>query len=282
MAIPLLSIVIPVFNSESKLERLILRIHNLCIEEKFTYEIIAINDFSSDNSWETLVSLTKVYDNLKLVNFEKKCGEQSATLCGILNSSGEYIVTIADNMKFLPEDIQILVFAIRRTNVKLIYGYNELIDKNKLVNAFANWIKKAVCGLSGISIFHSTFRIIMRESILHLSSNTPNYFFIDGLIKKEIRPHSYVNVNKPELGVKTRKHSSGQYMLIWIRHLVTSSNYGEYLTALLLLANILIVVYANILLAPMLIILAIIILFFTLKIKWIEKPAFVVKEKVNL
>ncbi len=71
-------------------------------------------------------------------------------------------------------------------------------------------------------------------------------------------------------------------MLIWIRHLVTSSNYGEYLTALLLLANILIVVYANILLAPMLIILAIIILFFTLKIKWIEKPAFVVKEKVNL
>ena len=86
------SIVIPVFNSEQSLDELITRIHDV-MQAHFTFEVICVNDYSSDGSWSKLTELKKRFnDTLKIISLSRNFGQHSAIFCGFTYAQGDFIL----------------------------------------------------------------------------------------------------------------------------------------------------------------------------------------------
>ena len=77
------SVVIPVYNSEKTLVELIDRLTAMFIKISTEYEIILIDDCSSDNSWQVLLNIFQKNSNIKIIRLQKNFGQHNAVLCGL-------------------------------------------------------------------------------------------------------------------------------------------------------------------------------------------------------
>ncbi len=105
------SVVIPTYNSTGHLIKLLQRINQVFLEViKESYEIIFIDDGSENpETWETLKKLQRGQANLTIIQLSKNFGQHAATLCGIKEAKGRYIVTMDDDLQHYPEDIPLLL-----------------------------------------------------------------------------------------------------------------------------------------------------------------------------
>ena len=138
------SVIIPVYNSEQTLEELFGKIKITFEELGKSYEIIAIEDGSSDNSWEVLESLKKEYPSLlTIIRLTKNYGQHNATLCGFEYSSGELLITIDDDMQICPSEIKKLYSQYREAEADLIYGFYKKKRHSLLRNLGSKFLKKS-------------------------------------------------------------------------------------------------------------------------------------------
>ncbi len=104
------SIVIPVYNSEKSLEELSKRLNYVfeaIIHED--YELILVDDFSKDSSFEVITRLMENDSRITGVQLAKNCGQHSALLCGFSIAQGDFIVTMDDDLQHPPEEIPKLI-----------------------------------------------------------------------------------------------------------------------------------------------------------------------------
>ena len=87
-----LSIIIPVYNSSKILNTLVENIYSNLYKKFEFIELILINDFSADNSWEIIKKLKKKYNFIKGINLKENYGQHSAIFCGLKYFKGENIV----------------------------------------------------------------------------------------------------------------------------------------------------------------------------------------------
>jgi glycosyltransferase involved in cell wall biosynthesis len=109
----MISVVIPVFNSEETLPLLVERLFK--VEKTFgrPFEIVLVDDCSTDRSWQVLRSLRESYpDKLKLARLVRNQGQHNAILCGFSMVTGETVVTMDDDLQNPPEELPKLVQAI--------------------------------------------------------------------------------------------------------------------------------------------------------------------------
>lgn len=101
-----ISVVIPVYNSEKILKKLVFKIRKSI--KKFTqnYEIILINDFSKDSSWNEILKIVKKYNNIKGINLDDNYGQHNAIMAGLKYTKGEYIVLMDDDLQHDPKYIE--------------------------------------------------------------------------------------------------------------------------------------------------------------------------------
>ena len=97
-----LSIVIPVYNSELILPSLVKEIENSLKNKKLNKEIIFINDFSKDNSWEIIKDLSNSSDFVKGINLKNNYGQHNAIAAGLNFAVGDYIILMDDDLQHDP------------------------------------------------------------------------------------------------------------------------------------------------------------------------------------
>ena len=171
------SIVVPVFNSEKTIEELCERIDSILPSFGGGYEIILVDDGSSDNSWFVLQKLHRKNPRIKIIRLMKNFGQDNALLCGFQHALGDYIITLDDDLQNPPEEIPKLIAAIKGKSADVIFG----VPREKK----HSWIKNA--GSYGHRrVLHmvfkhhpkikvSSFRIIRREILNFIIQNkTPN------------------------------------------------------------------------------------------------------------
>src|ERR1035437_2072986 len=123
---PQYSVVVPVYNSAATLDELCTRIEATFIKLEASFEIILVNDHSTDNSWETIREIKKKFGQKMIaIHLQKNFGQHKALLCGFKYVKGEYVVTIDDDLQFFPEDIELLINKAREITADLVYGYYE-------------------------------------------------------------------------------------------------------------------------------------------------------------
>lgn len=113
------SIVVPVYNSEKSLKELYCRIQKVfdeIIQEEF--ELILVDDFSKDNSFVIMEQLHNQDERVVVIQLAKNCGQHPALLCGFNYVTGDYIITMDDDLQHPPEEIPKLIEAIKSSDSK--------------------------------------------------------------------------------------------------------------------------------------------------------------------
>lgn len=140
-----LSIVIPLLNEQESLEELYRWISETLESNGFSYEVIFIDDGSTDRSWEVISTLSRKRDHIKAIRFNRNYGKSQALHAGFNIAQGDVVITMDADLQDNPEEIPDLYRMIVEEEYDLISGwkkkrYDSVIAKNlpsKLFNAAA-------------------------------------------------------------------------------------------------------------------------------------------------
>jgi glycosyltransferase involved in cell wall biosynthesis len=113
------SVVVPVYNSADSLRELAERLDATFVAMGCSYEVIFVNDGSTDDSLHVLTDLHRSSPNIRVVDLFKNHGQQSALMSGFQYCSGDVVVTMDDDLQHSPEDIPIMY-------ERLLEGYDSI------------------------------------------------------------------------------------------------------------------------------------------------------------
>lgn len=108
-----LSIVVPLYNEEESIEKLLAGLLEVTEKFDFSYEIILVDDGSEDNTWTVIEQLKKTAPQLKAIKFRRNYGQTNAMVAGFDYASGEIIVTMDGDLQNDPSDIHVLLEKIK-------------------------------------------------------------------------------------------------------------------------------------------------------------------------
>jgi glycosyltransferase involved in cell wall biosynthesis len=142
-----ISVVVPLFNEDESLPELAAWIHKVMQANNFTYEVIMIDDGSTDNSWAVVEQLRAGNANIKGIKFQRNYGKSAALNEGFKAAQGNVVITMDADMQDSPDEIPELYNMITNENYDLVSGwkkkrYDNKLTKNlpsKLFNAAARW-----------------------------------------------------------------------------------------------------------------------------------------------
>ena len=107
------SVIIPVYNSENTIAEIVRRINNTLDATGELFEIIRVDDCSSDKSWKLIADIANKNSNVIAIQLMRNSGQGSATLAGIEQSSGEFVITMDDDLQHPPEELPKLIETMR-------------------------------------------------------------------------------------------------------------------------------------------------------------------------
>ena len=119
-----ISIVIPLYNEVESLQPLVEWITRI-LRGQFDYEIIMIDDGSSDGSWETLGELSKVYPEIRALSFRRNYGKSAALYAGFKMSEGDVVITMDADLQDSPDEIPELYRMITEDDYDLVSGWKK-------------------------------------------------------------------------------------------------------------------------------------------------------------
>jgi glycosyltransferase involved in cell wall biosynthesis len=145
-----ISIVIPLYNEEESLPELTAWIERVVLAHQLSYEIIMIDDGSTDGSWEVVEQLSSQNPQVKGIKFQRNYGKSAALNEGFKAASGEVIITMDADMQDSPDEIPELRNMIIEGKYDIVSGwkkkrYDNTFTKNlpsKLFNAAARSMSK--------------------------------------------------------------------------------------------------------------------------------------------
>src|SRR5688572_5210846 len=121
-----LSIVIPVFDESESLPELLVWIDRVTTDHGIrSFEVIMIDDGSSDNSWKVISNLKQSYPWLKAIRFRRNYGKSAALQKGFEAATGEVVITMDADLQDSPEEIPALMKMIREDNFDLVSGWKK-------------------------------------------------------------------------------------------------------------------------------------------------------------
>lgn len=143
-----ISIVISLLNEKESLPELISQIEKALEPRKFSYEVIMVNDGSTDGSWETIKELAKTRPYIKGISFRRNYGKSAALYCGFEAAQGDVVITMDADLQDNPNEIPELYDMIVKEGYDLVSGwkkkrYDSKLTKNipsKIYNATARWV----------------------------------------------------------------------------------------------------------------------------------------------
>jgi glycosyltransferase involved in cell wall biosynthesis len=137
-----ISIVIPVYNEDESLPELCSWIEKVMQENGFSYEVILVDDGSTDLSWEIIVSLRKANPCIKGIRFQRNYGKSAALNEGFKVAHGDVVITMDADMQDSPDEIPALRKMILEDRYDMVSGWKKVrhdpISKT-LPSKFFNW-----------------------------------------------------------------------------------------------------------------------------------------------
>lgn len=147
------SLVIPLLNEQDSLNELYNRIVTTCKSNNLSYEIIFIDDGSTDNSWNIIEGFSKQDENVKGIKFIKNYGKSQALHAAFQKANGEVVITMDADLQDFPEEIPELYKLIKTDNFDLVSGWKRKRFDNKLTkNLPSKLFNAAARKLSGIHL----------------------------------------------------------------------------------------------------------------------------------
>jgi len=196
-----LSIIIPVYNEEKTLEKIIQRVQRVNLG-KIQKELIIVNDFSKDSTQLIIHQLKKQYSNIISVEHIKNRGKGAAIRTGLNLASGE-IITIQDgDLEYNPEDYRKLIQPILENRAKVVYGSRLLgkvtgfnVPLHHLGNNFLSFLTRLLYN-NKITDMETCYKVMSAEVIKKIKLQA-NRFDIEPEITAKILKRGYKIIEIP-------------------------------------------------------------------------------------
>ncbi len=165
-----LSVIVPVYNSQQTLKPLLESLYAVLRKGYTSFEIILINDGSTDRSWQLIGQLAQEYSCIRALNMMRNYGQHNALLAGIRIATGEVVVTIDDDLQNPPQEIPKLTEMLSR-GYDVVYGKPSKAEHDLFRNLASYMTKFVLAGSMGadtarsISSFRA-FRTELREAFV--------------------------------------------------------------------------------------------------------------------
>lgn len=120
-----LSVIVPAFNESESLPELAEWVDRVCVSSSIDYELIIIDDGSSDNTWDILKTLSDANGKIKAIRFRRNYGKAAAMQTGFEASAGEVVITMDADLQDSPDEIPELVRMIREEGYHIVSGWKK-------------------------------------------------------------------------------------------------------------------------------------------------------------
>ncbi|MFC6102911.1 glycosyltransferase family 2 protein [Olivibacter domesticus] len=120
-----ISVVVPLYNEVESLPELLAWIRRVANEHHFTYEVIMVDDGSTDGSWQLIEVLKETYPEIYAIKFRRNYGKSAALNVGFAAASGEVVITMDADLQDSPDEIPVLHNRIKEEKLDLISGYKQ-------------------------------------------------------------------------------------------------------------------------------------------------------------
>lgn len=146
-----ISVVVPMFNEAETIPKLVKEVDAALSKSNYSFELICIDDGSSDTTANTLAKLAKTHKNLRPIYFRRNYGQTAAMQAGFDHANGDVIVTMDGDLQNDPKDILNLVQHMQKTGVDIVSGWRknrkDHAIKRNFPSRIANWIIGRMTGV---------------------------------------------------------------------------------------------------------------------------------------
>ncbi len=200
-----LSIVIPLLNEEESLTELHNWIVSVMDSNRYSYEVIFIDDGSTDNSWPLIEQLSAQNPNVKGIRFLKNFGKSQALHAGFAQAKGDVVITMDADLQDNPEEIPELYQMIRNDHYDLVSGwkkkrYDSVVSKN-LPSKLFNWAARKTSGVE-LNDFNCGLKAYNKEVVKNIEVSGEMHRYIPVLAK---------NAGFGKIGEKVVRHQARKY-----------------------------------------------------------------------
>jgi glycosyltransferase involved in cell wall biosynthesis len=148
-----ISIVVPLYNESESIPELVASIERVMSEHGYGYELIMVDDGSSDASWLRIEQAAQANPNIHAIGFRRNYGKSAALFCGFKKASGDVVITMDADLQDSPEEIPGLYDMIVGEGFDLVSGWKKKRFDNKFTKNFPSKIYNATARrMTGIKL----------------------------------------------------------------------------------------------------------------------------------
>ena len=200
-----ISVIVPLYNEAESLPELHAWIKRVMDEHHFSYEILFVNDGSTDDSWKVIEELHTAHPEVKGIKFRRNYGKSPALFCGFERAEGEVVITMDADLQDSPDEIPELYRMITEEKYDLVSGYKQKrydpLSKTiptKLFNATA----RKVSGITNLHDFNCGLKAYRKEVVKNIEVYGEMHRYIPYLAK---------NAGFTKIGEKVVQHQARKY-----------------------------------------------------------------------
>lgn len=221
-----ISVIVPLFNEAESLPELAAWIQRVMKENNFSYEIIFINDGSTDNSWDVIEELSKKDSNIHGIKFRRNYGKSPALYCGFERAQGDVVITMDADLQDSPDEIPTLYKMVAKEGYDLVSGYKKKrydpLSKTiptKLFNATA----RRVSGIKNLHDFNCGLKSYRKDVVKDIEVYGDMHRYIPYLAKnagytkigEHVVQHQARKYGKSKFGISRFFHGYLDLMSLW-------------------------------------------------------------------
>ena len=200
-----ISVIVPLYNEAESLPELHAWIKRVMDEHGFTYEILFVNDGSTDDSWKVIEDLHARFAEVKGIKFRRNYGKSPALYCGFDRAEGDVVITMDADLQDSPDEIPELYRMITEEGYDLVSGYKQKrydpLSKTlptKLFNATA----RKVSGIKNLHDFNCGLKAYRKDVVKNIEVYGEMHRYIPYLAK---------NAGFGKIGEKVVQHQARKY-----------------------------------------------------------------------
>ncbi len=200
-----ISVIIPLYNEEESLPELYSWIARVMKANGYSYEVIFVNDGSTDNSWKVIEDLSKKAEEVKGIKFRRNYGKSPALYCGFKEAKGDVVITMDADLQDSPDEIPGLYKMITEDGYDLVSGYKQKrydpLSKTiptKLFNATA----RKISGIHNLHDFNCGLKAYRKEVVKNIEVYGEMHRYI---------PYIAKNAGFNKIGEKVVHHQARKY-----------------------------------------------------------------------
>lgn len=200
-----ISVIVPLYNEEESLPELYSWIARVMKANNYSYEVIFVNDGSTDNSWKVIEELSNKAEEVKGIKFRRNYGKSPALYCGFKEAKGNVVITMDADLQDSPDEIPELYKMITEDGYDLVSGYKQKrydpLSKTiptKLFNATA----RKISGIHNLHDFNCGLKAYRSDVVKNIEVYGEMHRYI---------PYIAKNAGFDKIGEKVVHHQARKY-----------------------------------------------------------------------